>query len=320
MLEFFLAIVIFLHQYRYMKIFSGSANKPLASKIANELGLSLSPVEHHVFPDGEQRVMIKDEVLGQHCVIVQPTSPPVDKHYMELFLLIDALKRSGATNVTVVIPYIGYMRQDHVFRSGEARSLEVVARTMEECGGDIFMAVDVHSIKIPSIFEKPFVHVSALPIFAEKIKELGWSKEDTVLVSPDMGGINRVSKIAELCGDMKYAAVEKNRDLVSGSVAADTIHGDTKKRAIIIDDMIASGGTIKTACDLLTSKGVEEIIVMATHAVFAKEAPEILEASLAQKIYVTDTIEVSESKMFSKLEIISLSQSISDRIKEIEED
>jgi ribose-phosphate pyrophosphokinase len=303
-----------------MKIFAGSANKPLAEKIAKNLGLSLSPIEHHVFPDGEQRIMVNDEVLGQHCVVVQPTSPPVDQHYMELFLIIDALKRSGASSVSVVVPYMGYMRQDHVFRSGEARSLEVVARTMEECGGDMFFAVDVHSIKIPSIFMKPFVHVSALPLFAEKIQELGWGKEDTVLVSPDMGGINRISKLSELCGEMSYAAVEKNRDLVSGNVAADVIHGDTKRRAIIVDDMIASGGTIKTACDLLATKGVEEMVVMATHAVFAKEAPEILESSKASKIYVTDTIEVSESKMFSKLEILSLSQALSDRIKEIGED
>lgn len=303
-----------------MKIFTGSANKELAIKIAKELSLPLSSVEHHVFPDGEQRVMVKEEVLGQHCVVIQSTSQPVDKHYMELFFLIDALKRSGAASISVVIPYMGYMRQDHVFRSGEARSLEVVARTMEECGGDIFFSVDVHSIKIPSIFMKPFIHISALPLFAEKIKELGFTKEDTVLVSPDMGGINRISKLSELCGEMKYAAVEKNRDLVSGNVAADTIHGDVKKKAIIVDDMIASGGTIKTACDLLLSKGVEEIIVMATHAVFAKEAREILDGCFASKIYVTDTIEVPESKMFSKLEILSISQSISDHIKEIEVD
>lgn len=303
-----------------MKIFAGSSNKPLAEKIAGDLGIPLSLIEHHVFPDGEQRIMVKEEVLGQHCVVVQSTSQPVDKHYMEAFFLIDALKRSGASSVSVVMPYMGYMRQDHVFRSGEARSLEVVARTMEECGGDLFFAVDVHSIKIPSIFMKPFVHISALPIFAEKIKELGYSKEDTVLVSPDMGGINRISQLSELVGDMKYAAVEKNRDLVSGNVDADTIHGDLKRRAIIVDDMIASGGTIKTACDLLRIKGVDEMIVMATHAVFAKEAPEILESCLASKIYVTDTIEISESKMFSKLEIMSISRSISDRIKDIRED
>ena len=303
-----------------MKIFTGSANKPLSEKIAIDLGLTLSPIEHHVFPDGEQRVKVSDEVLGHHCIVVQPTSPPVDAHYMEIFLIIDALKRSGATNVSVVMPYMGYMRQDHVFRSGEARSLEVVARVMEECGGDIFVSVDVHSIKTPLIFRKPFFHVSALPQFAAKIKELGYLSEDTVLVSPDMGGINRISKVAELLGGFSYAAVEKNRDLVSGNVAADTIHGDTKRRAVIIDDMIASGKTLHMACELLAGKGVEEIIVMVTHAVFSNEAPEILQSSKASKIYVTDTIEIGESKKFSKLKILSISQSISDCIKEIKED
>lgn len=298
-----------------MKIFSGSANRPLAEKIATKLCLSLSPIELHTFPDGEQRVMLAEKVVGEDVAIVQPTGIPTDNNYMELFFIIDAARRSGAKSVTVVIPYIGYQRQDHVFRSGEARSLEVVIRFMEQAGGTRFIAVDVHSIKIPELFIKPITHLSALPLFAKQIKELGFTKEDTVLVSPDMGGLSRLGKLSTLLDDIPQVAVEKNRDLASGHVTADTVHGEVKKRALIVDDMISSGKTIVMACDMLTQKGVEEIYVFATHPVFSEKAPELLQASLAKKVFVTDTIFVSKFSQFPKLEIISVADLIAEQLQ-----
>lgn len=298
-----------------MKIFSGSANRPLAEKIAHEIGLNLSSIELHVFPDGEQRVMLEEDVVGEHVIIVQPTGIPTDTNYMQLFFMIDAARRNGAKNITIVIPYLGYQRQDHVFRTGEARSLEVVIRFMERAGSGRFILVEPHSIKIPELFVKPVEALSALPLFADRIKALRFTKEDTVLVSPDMGGLNRLGKLAHILGGMTQVAVEKNRDLKSGLVEADVMHGEVKKRALIVDDMISSGGTIKTACALLKKKGVEEIYVFATHPVFSEEAPKLLQESQAKKVFVTDTIEVPKDKRFAKLEVLTVAPLIAEQLQ-----
>jgi len=297
-----------------MKLFSGNANTPLAQKVSALLKIPISPIEFHVFPDGEKRVMIQDNVVDQDTVIIQPTGVPVNENYMELFFIVDALKRSGARTVTCVMPYLGYQRQDHVFRIGESASLHVVVKTLELVGCDRFIFFDLHSIKIPEFFNTPVVHLSALGLFAKKIKEMGWHNTDSVIVSPDMGGIRRIRILSELLGNMPYAMVEKNRDLASGNVTADVIQGNLAKRALIVDDMISSGKTIEVACNLLARHGVQEMYVFATHPIFSGAAPYILQASLAQKIYVTDTIDVTAEKLFPKLEIISVAGKISDTL------
>src|SRR5581483_6302340 len=284
-----------------MKIFSGSSNKPLAEKIAKELHLSLSPLEIHVFPDKEKRIQVQERVVDEDCIIVESTAPPANENYMELFFIVDALKRSGAKTVTVVVPYLGYQRQDHVFRSGEAVSLEVVATTLEAVGMDKLITVDLHSIKIPEVFHVPIAHLSALPLFAQKIKELHIQSK-AVLVSPDMGGIRRIKLLSEMLADMPYAAIEKERNLQSGVVTANVIHGDIGQTAFIVDDMISSGKTIETAAKLLQEKGATTIYVFASHPVFSEEAKEILEKTAVEKVFVTDTIDVPEKKHFPKLE------------------
>lgn len=290
-----------------MKVFSGSANKPLAVKIAEHLGATVSPIEMHIFPDGERRVKLEEDVVGQDCVVVNPTSPPVEAHFMELFFILDACVRSGASSVTAVVPYLGYQRQDHVFRTGEARSLEVVIRMIEACGATGFIGVDFHSVKIPEIFKIPVNDLSAIPLFAEKIKELDIDLSDTVIVSPDMGGIRRIDMLSEMLGGLPTVQVEKDRDLVTGSVTVAKIHGTVKKNCILLDDMISSGHTINNALDVLKEEGAVRQFVFATHPVFSDEAPQILEHSLAEKIFVTDSIFVAKEKRFPKLHEISIS-------------
>jgi len=138
-----------------MKIFSGSSNKPLAEKIVKSLNTLISPLEIDIFPDGEKRVRVVDKVVGEDAVVVQSTSPNPNDCYMELFFIVDALKRSGAKSVTAVVPYLGYQRQDHVFRDGEAVSLEVVIETLQAVGMDRLITFDLHSIKIPELFSLP---------------------------------------------------------------------------------------------------------------------------------------------------------------------
>lgn len=297
-----------------MKIFSGNGNILLAEKIAASLGLKLSEIEIHIFPDGEKRVRIIQNVVGENCVVVQPTSPPADQNYMELFFIVDALKRSTAAKITVVMPYVGYQRQDHVFRSGEAVSLDVVIKTLEANGVNAFLAFDFHSIKTAELFKIPVTHLSALPLFADIIKKD--QLQGTVLVSPDMGGKRRVMQLSQMLDNMPFVAIEKNRDLQTGAVEATIIHGqlEGKKQAIIIDDMISSGKTIVTAANLLLKKGVEQVFVFATHPVFSNDASSILQNAPVEKVYVTDTVFVPKEKLFPKLEILSVAPLIAEKL------
>lgn len=295
-----------------MKIFSGSANPSLAQKIAEILTIPLSGVENHIFPDGERRIMLQDDVAGEDVIIVQPTSPPVDSNLVELCLLLDAARISGARQVTAVVPYVGYQRQDHIFRTGEARSLEVVIRIIEASGASAFVGVDFHSIKVPELFHIPVEHLSALPLFAKKIKELSDTYEDSCLVTPDLGGIRRIELLKDLVGDINYVCVQKDRDIVSGKIQVSNIEGDVKKTCFIVDDMISSGGTIVQAINALKKQGAERFFVMATHPVFSEKAPELLQNSLAEKIFVTDSIQVPEEKQFQKLEVLSLASLIAE--------
>lgn len=298
-----------------MKLFSGSSNKPLAEDIAHHLDTPLSPVEIFLFPDGERRVRIEASVVGEDVIIVQSTSTPVDSNYMELFFLIDSAKRSGAKSISVVMPYFGYQRQDHIFRDGEAVSLDVVIKILESLGVDKVISFDLHSIKIPELFNIPVVHLSALPLFAEKIKNLAYRSviPDSFLVSPDMGGIRRIKQMSLLLDGMPFVATVKDRDLASGEIEMNRIEGtieEGKKRALIVDDMISSGKTIVKSSELLMKSGVEEIYVFATHAIFSAEAPEILQNSPVSKVFVTDSVFIPEEKRFEKLEVISLAQEI----------
>lgn len=298
-----------------MKVFSGTSNKPLAERIAKALHTELSPLEMHIFPDGEKRIRILDSVVGQHTIVVQSTSTPADQHYMELFFIVDALKRNGAKSVTAIIPYLGYQRQDHLFREGEAVSLEVVIRTLEAVGVNKLIGFDFHTVRVPELFRIPVSHLSALSLFAQRIRQEGWGNGDTVLVSPDAGGIRRIKQLSELLEGMPYATIVKNRDLATGEVSADEIEGQVKKRALIVDDMISSGGTIISAANLLLRNDVEEIYVFATHPVFSDAATEVLQKSAAAGVFVTDSIDVPREKLFSKLTILSIAKMVAKEIK-----
>ncbi|HXS14704.1 MAG TPA: ribose-phosphate pyrophosphokinase [Candidatus Saccharimonadales bacterium] len=296
-----------------MKIFGGNANRYLTEEVAKSLNVPLSLIDVHVFPDGERRIRIHDRVVGQKVAVIQPASTPVDTNYMELFLIVDALKRSGAEHVTAVVPYFGYQRQDHVFRDGEAVSLEVVIKILEMLKIDKLVSFDMHSIKIPDMFHIPVAHLSALPLFAHEITRRKWHTKDTLLVSPDMGGIARIKKLSELLGNMDYIALEKNRDLSTGAITVDDIDEDSikgKKRAILVDDMISSGNTILLGASKLHLLGIEEISVFATHPVFSVDAPAKLQESLIQHVFVTDTVSISLDKQFKKLIVLSVADMI----------
>lgn len=287
----------------------------MAKSIAQILGLPLSSVEEHVFPDGERRIRIAESVVEEWCIVVQSTSTPVDSRYMELFFLIDGLRRSGASRVSTVVPYFGYQRQDHIFRDGEAVSLEVIISILSKLGIDDFISVDMHTSRIPDLFSSTIKvsHLSALPLFAKVILKEGWNIPEAVLVSPDMGGIRRIKILSALLDNMSWAAVEKNRDLVTGSLSENTL-GEGRitgaKIGIIVDDMVASGNTMVKAAELIKKEGIERVYTFATHAVFSHDAPILLERSGISKIFVTDSVYIPEEKKFKKLTVLPLAKTI----------
>ncbi|MBI3984516.1 MAG: ribose-phosphate pyrophosphokinase [Candidatus Levybacteria bacterium] len=290
-----------------MKFFSGSQSEKLTQKVCKNLNVKLSPMEIFVFGDGEKRIKLNDNVVGQDCVLIKSTGIPTDVNYMELFFIIDALKRSGAKSVTLVIPYLGYSRQDHVFREGEDVSLQVIIKTLETLGTDKIITLDLHSIKIVEFFKVPIVHLSALELFAKAIKDF----ENYVLVSPDMGGIRRVKILSEFLNNAPFVTIEKDRDLKTADVTMNKLNGEVKgKLAIIVDDILSSGKTLKMAADLLIENKATGVYSFTTHAVLADGAADTLQASQIKKVFVTDTIEIPREKHFPKLEIISVANLI----------
>jgi len=298
----------------------------LAQKIADHKGYDLGQIEIHTFPDNENRVRVISDVLDQDVVVVQSTGISPNLYYMELFFILDSLKRSGARRVTLVIPYLGYQRQDHVFRSGEGVSLEVIIKILESLGVDRFISFEFHSVKISELFKKEVRELSAIPLFAKKINSLATPHEiinhkssiinhELVLVSPDMGGIARIKKISEELGGVPYVTVEKDRDLVTGDIKSLKFTGGVKKTAVIVDDVISTGKTLIASADLLTENGAEEVYAMSTHGAFAGDAPQEIQNSNIKKVIVTDTIEIPENRKFGKLEIISVADMIAEELK-----
>lgn len=287
-----------------MKIFATTHARSLAREVAKVLGIAFARTERTVFPDKEKRIRILDKVLDENVVLIGGTGKTPDSFYMELFFLMDALKRAGAKRVDLVIPYLSYQRQDHLFRYGEAVSLDVIVKTLEAIGAKSLITFDLHTIKIPEEFNIPISHLSALPLFAEEIKRIGMS--DCVLVSPDKGGIRRIKILSNLLGGLPFASIEKNRDLSTGEVVSTRVDGELFRKAFIVDDMISTGSTILASIDLLLEEGADEVYVMATHPVLSKDASLNLQNSKAKKIIVTNSLEVPEEKMFDKLKILSI--------------
>lgn len=293
-----------------MKLFSGSSNIALAQKVAKHIGKNLDNLEISVFSDKEKRIRVVDKVLDEDTVIIQSTSTPADENYMELFLTIDALKRSGAKSVRAVIPYLGYQRQDHIFRDGEGVSLEVIAETLVRVGMSELFSFDLHTPKIVDIFTVPVHHLSALGVFADKIKQ-EFDHNKLVLVTPDLGGIRRIKEMSEALDNLPFATVTKNRDLESGKIIDTEIDGYVREKiAIIVDDMISTGDTMVEAANLLINEGATKVIAFATHPVLSGDASKKLQQSNIERVYTSDTIEVEEARRFPKLEILSISEVI----------
>jgi len=299
-----------------VKIISGTSNISLAKKIAKDLGLPLGNAKTVRFKDGEIYVKMNETVRGDTVFVIQSTSNPVNENIMELLIFIDALKRASAKSIVAVIPYYGYARQDRKASPREPITSKLVANLLTVAGADRVMAMDLHANQIQGFFDIPVDHMQAMPILANYFKEKGFFGDDIVVVSPDVGGVKRARKFAEWL-DTSIAIIDKRRPKPNVAEVMNII-GDVKgKKAIFIDDMIDTAGTITSGADAILAKGATEVYACCSHAVFSDPAIERLEKSPLKEIVVTDSIELPENKKIDKVKILSIDKLLSEAIRRV---
>lgn len=271
------------------KIFAGSSNPNLAKLVSQKSKIPLGDIELGNFSDGEVDVWVKNDVNNSDVFILQSNSTEVNKHIVELALIADALKRSGAHKITAVIPYFGYSRKEKQSRPGEPISAKVVADLITSSGINKIICLDLHADAIVGFFNVPVIYLSALETLANRIRKEKLSSP--VVVAPDVGGVRRARNFAAYL-NAPLAVIEKHRqtnkrDAIEVLSITGELIGDT---AIIVDDIISTGGTIIESAQVLKRKGVKKIIVCAIHGVFALNAIKNLEKSPIDKIFVTDSV------------------------------
>jgi len=280
-----------------MKIFAGSANRPLAERIANYAKLPLGEAEIRRFSDGEISVKYCENIRGTDVFIIQPTCPPGD-NLLELLLMIDAAVRASAARVTAVIPYFGYARQDRKDQPRVALSAKLVANLISTAGADRVLSMDLHSASIQGFFDIPFDHLYGSAVFVEHIRKE--KIKNPVVVAPDVGSSKRARAYANRI-NADLALVDKKRT-GPNQVESLTIIGDVKdKNIIMVDDMIDTAGTLCHAAELLLDHGALSIITACTHPILSGPAIERLEKSFISKLMVCDTIFIPENKLSKKI-------------------
>lgn len=301
-----------------IRILSGSASVQLLEKISRYLGVE--PVDTYVgrFSDGEIRVQIRENIRGNNVYIIQSTNPPGD-NILELLLLIDAAKRASAKSIAAVIPYFGYARQDRKDAPRVPISAKVMANLLQTVGASRVLTVDLHADQIQGFFDIPVDNLYAIPVFKEYVEKKfpDLNRDDFVIVSPDAGGTRRARLFARKLGDLPIALIDKRRPRPNVAEVMNVI-GDVKgKVAIIVDDIIDTGNSVRSAAMALKEKGATEIYVLITHGIFSGRAKEILDDSPINEIVITDTIEGNEDRLPSKARKISIAGLMGEAIRRI---
>lgn len=301
-----------------LKIFALSSNRPLAKKIAEQVGVDLGKVSVTQFSDGEIKINIDESIRGDHVYIVQSTAYPVNDNLMELLIMIDALRRASAKTINVVIPYYGYARQDRKAQSREPITAKLVANMIAQAGADRVLTLDLHAAQIQGFFDIPVDHLLGAPLLANYFLENNFKNKDLVVVSPDHGGVTRARKLAEFL-HAPIAIIDKRRPKANVAEVMNII-GDVKgKVAVLIDDMIDTAGTITLAAQAIKEAGATEVYACCTHAVLSGPALDRLNASVIKEVVVTDSIQVPEEKTGGKIVQVSVDQLMAEAIKRIHE-
>lgn len=297
-------------------LLTGTANLKLAQNIGKILGKNVDETMS-TFADGEKRIFIPENLRRREVFIIQPTCPPVDANIMELLLIIDAAKRASASEITAVIPYFGYSRQDRKDRPRVPISAALVAGLIEYAGADRILTIDIHSEQEPGFVNIPWDNLYASFSLLPKLKE-HFNSGNLVVASPDKGGVLKATFYAELLDTEGIAIVFKERDITkkNESKALDLI-GDVKgKNVLIVDDMIDTGGTLFEAARLLKERGANSICAAATHGLFSELAAKKIEDSVIEKIFITDSVPIKAEILNSpKIVIISVANLLAEAIK-----
>jgi len=301
-----------------LKVFSGSANPGLAEEISEHLGLPLGEMETYRFADGEVSVRIVESVRGADVFVVQPMSPPVNEHLVELLVILDALRRASAGRVTAVIPYLGYARQDRKTKPREPITSKLVANLLTASGADRILAVDLHTGQIWGFFDIPLDHLPSRMLLAAYFREK--KLKNVVVVSPDIGGTGRAREFAAELG-APIAIIDKRRDRPNQVKEITHVIGKVYRRtAILVDDIVDTAGTLAAAASALIGRGAEEVYACCSHPILSGPAIDRLAASPIRELVVTNTVPVSASKRIDKLRIVSIAPMLAEAITRIHED
>jgi ribose-phosphate pyrophosphokinase len=296
-----------------MKIISGNSNRPLSEAISSYLNLPQAKAVVKRFADMEVFVEIQENVRGQDVFIVQSTSFPANDHLMELLIIIDALRRSSARRITAVIPYFGYARQDRKSSPRTPISAKLVANLITRAGADRVLTLDLHAGQIQGFFDIPTDNLFAGPVLVRDIKD-HYDVRNTVVVSPDVGGVVRARALAKRLGT-PLAIVDKRRDRPGESEVMNII-GDVKNHScILIDDIVDSGGTLCNAADALLAQGARDVAAYITHGVLSGGAVARITSSRLKSLVITDSIQPTEAvKVARNIRVISIAPLIGEAI------
>jgi ribose-phosphate pyrophosphokinase len=299
-----------------IKLLTGTSNQNLAKEVSEYLNIPLSDAIVSRFSDGEVRVQINESMRGEDVFVIQSLCPPINESIMELLLILDAIKRASAGRITAVIPYYAYARQDRKDKPRVPISARLLADLITVAGAQRVVVVDLHSPQIQGFFNIPVDNLHALGVLYDYLKDKVDSS-NTVVVSPDAGGVERARLLANKIG-CPIAIIYKRRPEPNVAEVLDII-GDVKgKRAIIVDDIIDTAGTVCAASELLLSKGASRVDVVATHGLLSGPAVERLRKSPIEEVVVTNTIPV-EHKNLEKLKVVSIAPLLGEAIRRIHE-
>ena len=271
-----------------MKIFSGTANEPLARAICKSIGMELGKCSIQPFPDGETFIKIEENVRGEDVFVVQPTSPPTNHNLMELFIMIDALRRASATRITAVLPFYGYARQDRKDQPRVPITAKLIANLLVAAGVNRILTMDLHAQQIQGFFDIPVDHLYAAPVMYEYLKKKNLT--DLVVVSPDVGGLKMAHAYSQVL-EAGLAIVAKRRKSAT-EVESMAVIGEIRgKNILLVDDLTETAGTLTAAAALLKKKGAKQILACVSHAILNDVGIERLRKSVIDELITTDTVQ-----------------------------
>ena len=299
-------------------VFTGNANRPLALAVCRQLQIPLGKALVGRFSDGEAQVEIEENVRGQDVFVIQSTCAPTAESFMELMVLIDALKRASVATVTAVVPYFGYARQDRRPRSARvAITAKVVAKFFSTVGADRVLTVDLHAEQIQGFFDIPVDNVYASPLLLADIWR-SHSTDNLIVVSPDVGGVVRARAIAKRLDDAELAIIDKRRPKANVATVMNIIGDVAGRTCVLVDDIVDTAGTLCAAAAALKQNGARKVVAYCTHPVLSGAAIGNVEGSTLDELVVTDTIPLSEAaRGCAKIRQLSVAELLAETIRRI---